>query len=310
MSPKSPSKESPASARAEPSEAGTGSKPARELAGLYIVATPIGNLADISLRAVTLLQEVDRVACEDTRVTRKLLAAHGIARPLVAYHDHNAESMRPRLIEAMKHGDSVALVSDAGTPLVSDPGFKLVQAAIEAGLPVVALPGASAALAGLVVSGLPSDRFFFAGFLPPKRAARRKDLAALAGVPATLIFYESGPRLAASLSDMAQVLGPRQAAVARELTKLFEQVRRGNLTALARQYHDEGPPKGEIVVVVAPPGAAAPTTEEELDARLAQVLETASLRDAVAQVAAELDLPRRRVYARALTLGQRDGGTS
>jgi len=302
MSRKSPSRSSP-SAGAEPSDAAPGSKPARPGPGLHIVATPIGNLADISLRALDLLSAADVVACEDTRVTRKLLGAHGLARSLLPYHDHNAERVRPQLIERMKSGESVALVSDAGTPLISDPGYKLVREAAAAGLAVTALPGASAPLAGLVVSGLPSDRFLYAGFLPAKSAARRKSLNELAGVPATLVFLESARRLAASLGDMAQQLGPRPAAVTRELTKLFEEIRRGPLDQLAAHYRAEGPPKGEIVVVVGPPEPTV-TGMEALDAQLAAALKTVSLRDAVAQVAAATGLPRRQVYARALALSE------
>ena len=305
MSPNSPSN-SFVSARAEPSDAEPRSKPARPPGGLYIVATPIGNLADISLRALKLLNEADLVVCEDTRVTRKLFTAHGIAGALTAYHEHNAERVRPKLLEAMRNGKSVALVSDAGTPLVSDPGYKLVTAAIEAGLSVTPLPGPSAALAALVVSGLPSDRFLFAGFLPAKKGARRQTLEELAPVPATLIFFESGRRLAAALKDMAELLGPRPAAVARELTKLFEQVRRGDLAELAERYRDEGPPKGEIVLVVAPPSPVQ-WTEADLDARLITAFEAGSLRDAVARVTAESGLPRRQVYARALVLSGREG---
>lgn len=250
-----------------------------------------------------MLSAADVVACEDTRVTRKLLRAHGLDRSLVPYHDHNAERVRPRLIERMKSGESVALVSDAGTPLISDPGYKLVREAAADGLAVTALPGASAPLAGLVVSGLPSDRFLYAGFLPAKGAARRKALDELAAVPATLVFLESARRLTASLSDMAERLGPRLAAVTRELTKLFEEVRRGPLDQLAAHYRAEGPPKGEIVVVVGPPEPLV-TGEAALDAQLAAALKTASLRDAVAQVTAATGLPRRRVYARALVLSE------
>jgi len=250
-----------------------------------------------------MLSAADIVACEDTRVTRKLLSAHGLDRSLVPYHDHNAERVRPQLIERMKSGESVALVSDAGTPLISDPGYKLVREAAAESLAVTALPGASAPLAGLVVSGLPSDRFLYAGFLPAKSAARRKVLDQLAAVPATLVFLESARRLAAALSDMAERLGPRPAAVTRELTKLFEEVRRGPVDQLAAHYRGEGPPKGEIVVVVGPPEPTV-TGEAALDAQLAAALETASLRDAVAQVAAATGLPRRQVYARALALSQ------
>jgi len=215
--------------------------------------------------------------------------------------------MRPRLIKRMKDGESVALVSDAGTPLVSDPGYKLARAAIAEGLTVTTLPGASAPLAALVVSGLPSDRFLYAGFLPPKRAARRKALGNLAGVPATLIFLESARRLAAALEDMAAILGARPAAVVRELTKLFEEARRGDLAELAMLYRSAGPPKGEIVVVVGPPETPA-SEAADLDEQLAVALERASLRDAAAMVAAATGLPRREVYARALALSGRNRG--
>jgi len=304
MSHKSPSNRS-SSVRAEPSEADSGSKPARPLSGLLVVATPIGNLADISARALGVLSDAAIVACEDTRVSRKLLSAHGLDRALTAYHENNAERVRPQLIEAMKRGESVALISDAGTPLVSDPGYKLVRAAIDAGLPVTAIPGASAVLAALVVSGLPTDRFFFGGFLPAKSAARRTALGELAAVPGTLMLFESGRRLAGSLRDMAAVLGPRQAAVTRELTKLFEEVRRGGLDELAAAYGAEAAPKGEIVVVVAPPSQEE-TAQEDLDAQLLAALEQASLRDAAALVAAATGLPKRQVYARALALSRRD----
>jgi len=304
MSLKSPSDRS-SSAEAEPNETDLGSKPAHPLSGLYVVATPIGNLADMSSRALTILAHAGIVACEDTRVTRKLLSAHGLDRPLTAYHDSNAERVRPRLIEAMKQGKSVALVSDAGTPLVSDPGYKLVRAAIDAGQSVTPIPGASAVLAALVVSGLPSDRFFFGGFLPAKSAARRKVLAELAAVPGTLIFFESGRRLADSLDDMATLLAPRQAAVTRELTKYFEEVRRGGLDELALQYRSEAPPKGEIAIVLSPPSPKE-TTQADLDSQLCAALEQASLRDAAALVAAATGLPKRQVYARALALSGRN----
>ncbi len=278
----------------------------RPLAGLFVVATPIGNLADITARALEVLSDAAIVACEDTRVTRKLFSAHGLDRPLTAYHENNAERVRPRLIEAMKRGESVALVSDAGTPLVSDPGYKLVRATIDAELPLTAIPGASAVLAALVVSGLPTDRFFFGGFLPAKRAARRKALAELATVTGTLMLFETGRRLAYSLRDMAAQLGPREAAVTRELTKFFEEVRRGGLDELAAAFGAEAPPKGEIVVVVAPP-LQEETAQGDLDAQLLAALEQASLRDAAAMVATATGLPKRQVYARALALSRRDG---
>jgi 16S rRNA (cytidine1402-2'-O)-methyltransferase len=223
---------------------------------------------------------------------------------MVAYHDHNAERVRPVLIERLERGEKMALVSDAGTPLVSDPGFRLVRECVARGIAVVPLPGPSAMLAALVAAGLPTDRFLFAGFLPTKAAARRTTLAELAGLKATLVFYESPHRLAASLADMAEVLGPREAAVARELTKLFEETRRGALDGLAAHYATAAEPKGEIVVVVGPPAEEAPR-EDALDAALAAALATMSLRDAVAEVTARTRLPRSKVYARALELSRR-----
>ncbi len=283
------------------------SRPSKPTAGLYVVATPIGNAADITLRALDTLKRADAIACEDTRVTSKLMGIHGVTTPLVSYHEHNAERMRPVLVGRMQAGESVALVSDAGTPLVSDPGYKLVRACVEAGVPVTALPGPSAALAGLVLSGLPSDRFLFAGFLPNKSAARRTALGELATVPATLVFYESPQRLADSLADMAAVLGPREAAMARELTKLYEEVRRGPLPDLAAHYEQAGPPKGEVVVVVAPPGAEAEAQAVDVDAALRDALGRLSMRDAAAEVALLTGRPKREVYARALELAREDG---
>lgn len=284
----------------EVSERGAGSK---RQGTLWLVATPIGNIGDIGARALEVLTKVDVVACEDTRVTGKLLSLTGIsAQALTPYHDHNADRARPILIERMSRGESVALVSDAGTPLVSDPGYKLVRDCVAAGIPVSAVPGASALLAALAVAGLPSDRFLFAGFLPNKRGARRAALAELAEVPATLVFYESAPRLAASLADMAEVLTGREAAVARELTKMFEEVRRAPLSDLAAHYAEAGPPKGEIVVVVGPPPPAPPIDDEDLDQRLRLALEHGGVREAATAVATTTGLPRRRVYARALAI--------
>jgi 16S rRNA (cytidine1402-2'-O)-methyltransferase len=278
-------------------------------AGLHIVATPIGNIADITLRALDVLRRVDLIACEDTRVTGKLTARYAITTRRLAYNDHNAERIRPLLLDRLRRGERVALVSDAGTPLVSDPGYKLVQAVIAEKLPVTFIPGAAAPLAALALSGLPADRFLFAGFPPPRQAARRRLLAELAAVPATLILFESPRRLAESLADMAEILGVRRAAVARELTKRHEEVRRDTLAALARHYEAAGAPRGEIVVVIGPPDiAAADAAEGEavLDARLRTALAGASLRDAAATVAAATGLPRRQVYARALALLEED----
>lgn len=276
--------------------------------GLYLVATPIGNAADITLRALDILKRADVVACEDTRLTGKLLARHGIRARLTPYHDHNAERARPALLERLSRGDSVALVSDAGTPLLSDPGYKLVKACRDSGLAVTAAPGASAAVTALILSGLPTDRFLFAGFLPPKQAARTKALTELASVPATLVFFESPARLAASLADMAKVLGARPAAIARELTKLYEELRRGTLAELADHYAKSGAPKGEVVVVVGAPIAPARPQAADLDERIRQALAQESVRDAASRVAAETGLPRRDVYARALALANRAKG--
>jgi 16S rRNA (cytidine1402-2'-O)-methyltransferase len=271
--------------------------------GLYVVATPIGNARDITLRALDLLQRADIIACEDTRVTRKLLIIHGIDRPTLAYHDHNAARVRPRLMERLIKGEIVALVSDAGTPLISDPGYRLVNDARKAGIAVTALPGASAPLAALASAGLPTDKFLFAGFLPSKSAARRRALSDLAAIPATLIFFESASRLAASLTDMTAELGPREAAVLRELTKKFEETRHGNLPDLAEHYRTEGPPKGEIVVLVAPPKDPGVILDEgEIDALLLTALDQGSVRDAAAALAERTGLPRRALYNRALAL--------
>jgi 16S rRNA (cytidine1402-2'-O)-methyltransferase len=232
---------------------------------LYLVATPIGNLSDITLRALEVLAAADILACEDTRVTRVLLERYGIRRRMTAYHEHNEAEAAARLIAEVAGGRSVALASDAGTPLVSDPGFRLVQAAREKGVRVVPVPGPSAVLAALSASGLPTDAFMFAGFLPAKAGQRRSRLEALAAIPATLVFFESPRRLAGSLRAMAEVLGPRPAAVARELTKAFEEVRRESLEALAAHYEEAGAPKGEVVVCVAPPGEAPAADADETD---------------------------------------------
>lgn len=273
-------------------------------AGLYVVATPIGNLRDITLRALDILGAASRVYAEDTRVAMKLMDAYGLKPRLAAYHEHNAEAMREVILGALAKGESIALISDAGTPLVSDPGFKLARDVVEAGFRVFPIPGASALLAGLVVSGLPTDRFLFAGFLPPKQGARRTALLEVADPDATLIFYETGPRLADSLADMADVLGARQAAVARELTKMFEETRRGTLAELAAHYAEAAQPKGEIVVLVGPPEAKGEVSDEALDAFLLRALPR-GVKDAASEAARDLGVPRKRAYARALELKDR-----
>ncbi len=275
--------------------------------GLYLVATPIGSARDITLRALDILAGADILLAEDTRNTRRLMDIHGVrlsGRPLWPYHDHNGAAQRSKVLAALRDGRSVALVSDAGTPLIADPGFDLARAAIAEDLPVTAAPGASALLTALSVSALPTDRFLFAGFLPPKSAARRKALTGLATVPTTLVFYESPKRLAATLADMAATLGPdREAAISRELTKKFEETRRGPLGLLAEAYAAGPPPKGEIVISIGPP----PDREadpEDIDAALRTALASASVKDAATSVAQSLGIPRKQAYARALALSR------
>jgi 16S rRNA (cytidine1402-2'-O)-methyltransferase len=274
--------------------------------GLYLVATPIGNLRDITVRALEVLAAADLIACEDTRVSRKLTEHYGITAPLTPYHDHNAVEARPQLLARLAAGDAVALISDAGTPLVSDPGYKLVRAARDAGVSVTALPGASAVLAALTLSALPTDRFFFEGFLPAKDAARRTRIAELKRIPATLVLFESGPRIAASLAELAEGLGPRDAAICRELTKLHEEIRRGDLATLARDYAEGAETRGEFVLVIAPP--AEDTGERvDIDALLRAALARLSVKEAVAEVAEVTGERRRAVYQRALALDKELG---
>ncbi len=268
--------------------------------GLYIVATPIGNLGDLSPRAADVLRAVDVIAVEDSRVTARLLRHIGVRKPMVAYHDHSGEAVRPALIARMAH-EAVALVSDAGTPLISDPGYKLVRDARAAGVTIVTIPGPSAVIAALTLAGLPTDRFLFVGFLPSKAKARTESIAELAPIRATLIFYEAGPRLAATLAALAEGLGNREAGVAREISKMFEECVTGSLSALAARYAD-APPKGEIVIVVAPPGAPAPASGDDADAALAEALTRLSVGRAASEVATRLKLDRRTLYARALAL--------
>jgi 16S rRNA (cytidine1402-2'-O)-methyltransferase len=267
--------------------------------GLYIVAGPIGNLEDLSPRAARYLREVELVACEDTRVTAKLLRAAGSDRPMLAYHDHSAPEVAERLLERMRR-DAVALVSDAGTPLISDPGHALVREARARGIAVTTAPGPSAAIAALSISGLPADRFLFVGFLPAKAVPRDKAIAGLAGIPATLIFYETGPRLAATLAALAAALGARPAAVARELSKRHEELVAGTLDELAARYAGTEP-KGEMVLLVGPP-AEQVAPAEALDRALIAALATLPAGKAAASVAAALGVPRGEVYARALAL--------
>ncbi|HEY4076619.1 MAG TPA: 16S rRNA (cytidine(1402)-2'-O)-methyltransferase [Rhizomicrobium sp.] len=270
-------------------------------AGLYVLATPIGNARDISLRALDTLKGCDVIAAEDTRVTSKLLAIHGISRPLIAYNDHNAPEMRPKILARLARGEAVVLVSDAGTPLVSDPGFKLVREVIAAGAPVVAIPGPSAVLAGLSISGLPSDRFLFAGFLPGRGGERKTILEELKGVRATLIFFESAQRLGETLAAMVEVLGDRPAVMAREITKLHEEVRRGLLSQLAAHYEQAGPPKGEVTLLVGPPQEAQADTAK-IDAALATALPFMPVKVAAEMIAGLTDGSRKEIYARALAL--------
>lgn len=268
--------------------------------GLYIVATPIGNLGELSPRAADILARADAIAVEDSRVTATLLRHIGAKRPMIPYHDHNADEMRPQLVARLA-GEAIALVSDAGTPLISDPGFKLVRDARAAGRHVTTIAGPCAAIAALTVAGLPTDRFLFAGFLPSKATARDRELAELAAVRATLIFYESPHRIAVSLAAMAEQLGNREAAVTRELTKKFEEVATGTLADLATRYAEKAP-RGEIVIVVAPPFEAPPASEADLDELLREKLESLRVKDAANEVAATLGLPRKQVYERALAL--------
>jgi len=270
-------------------------------AGLYILATPIGNARDISLRALEILRVCNVIAAEDTRVTSKLLAIHGISRPLIAYNDHNGRETRPKILARLERGEAVVLVSDAGTPLVSDPGYKLVREVIAAGVAVVVVPGPSAVLTALALSGLPSDRFLFAGFLPSKAGERQTALEEVKAVHATLIFFESAQRLSESLAAMADILGDRQAVVARELTKLHEEVRRGALRELAAHYQAAGAPKGEVTLLVAAPTAAAPDNAR-IDAALKSALVFMPVKAAADLIAGLTGASRKQIYARALEL--------
>ncbi len=293
--------------------AADGIAPARSskrAAGLSFVATPIGNLRDITLRALDLLGTVDIVACEDTRHTGKLLNAHGIKTRMMSYHDHNAARVRPRLLDRLTRGDSVALVSDAGTPLISDPGYRLLTEAIEAGIAVTTLPGPSSVLAALTLAGLPTDRFLFLGFAPNRSAARRRYLEPFAGIDASIVLLESPKRLAKSLADLVAVFGDREVAIARELTKLHEEVLRDRLSTLAERFADAPAPRGEVVVVIGPPerNAKPPPDQDQIDRLLRAGLETEKPGVVAVQVASETGLPRRQLYQRAVALKQDQAG--
>ncbi|MBL4806559.1 MAG: 16S rRNA (cytidine(1402)-2'-O)-methyltransferase [Rhodobacteraceae bacterium] len=276
-------------------------------AGLYLVATPIGTASDITIRALDILEKADVLAAEDTRQARKLMDIHGIklnGRPLLAYHDHNGAGVRPRLLDAVREGKSVGYVSDAGTPLIADPGYALARDMIAAGLPVTAAPGPSAVLTALSVAGLPTDRFLFAGFSPTKSGARLAFLSEFKVVPATLVFYENPKRLAACFAAMVKVFGPdRPAAMCRELTKKFEEVRRGSLVELADYYADVPAPKGEAVIVLGPP-AKSTVSDEDIDAALRGALNDGSVKDAAAEVAEMFNLSRKPLYKRAVELSR------
>jgi len=278
-------------------------------AGLHLVATPIGNLGDITVRALETLASVDVIFCEDTRITRRLIERYAISAQLRPYHEHNAETVRPQILERLGQGTSVALVSDAGTPLISDPGFKLVREVCAAGFSVFALPGPSSALAALSVAALPTDRFFFEGFLPAKETARKTRLAELARINATLVLFESGNRVRDSLRDLAELIGRREAAICRELTKLHEEIKRAPLSDLARDA-DSLETRGEFVLVIGPPAAdSLAMTKDALDELLRSQLAHYSVKDAVANAVEVSGRPRREIYARALELAKeaRDG---
>ncbi|MEX0644852.1 MAG: 16S rRNA (cytidine(1402)-2'-O)-methyltransferase [Parvularculaceae bacterium] len=267
--------------------------------GLYVAATPIGNLKDVTYRVIEALKEADLILCEDTRQTAKLCAAYGIATSRAPYHDHNADRVRPAILKKLEAGARICLVSDAGTPLISDPGYKLVREARDRGVNVIPLPGPSAAIAALSAAGAPTDRFLFAGFPPAKTAARETFFRDLARLETTLVIYETAPRLAESLAAMAKAFGERRASVARELTKIYEEFREGDISELAAHYAAT-PPKGEIVVVIHPPARHEAASEADIDAFLARALDDMTVKDAAAAAAQALKVPRKEAYARAL----------
>lgn len=269
-------------------------------AGLYVVATPIGNLRDITLRALDVLAMADTVLCEDTRVSGKLMSHYGLKAPLLSYHDHNGETRRPQILAMLAQGKRLALISDAGTPLISDPGFKLVRDVQEAGYYVSVLPGASSVLAALCLSGLPTNQFYFAGFLPPKQQALTEKLAELARIPATLVIFESARRLDDTCKAMLEAFGDREVAVNRELTKMYEETRKAPLSELVRYYSEHGMPKGEVVLVVSPP--LTDENAQDIPALLSRLLATHSLKEAALIAAEQTGRPRKEIYALALTL--------
>jgi len=270
--------------------------------GLYVTATPIGNLADITYRAVDVLKCVDLILCEDTRVSAKLLSHYDISTSCMAYHDHNAKRVRPQVLEKLKEGAAIALISDAGTPLISDPGFKLVREAADLGIKIISIPGPSSPIAALSVAGVASDRFLFLGFLPPKFHARRRVLGEVAGIDSTLIFLETGPRLVKMLNDTLAVLGPRQGVVAREMTKLYEEISRGTVEQLIETFEQVERIKGEIVVLIAPPQQKS-YSQDEIDSLIVERLQMAGVKETAATVAAETGIARRSIY-RALSLSE------
>lgn len=270
--------------------------------GLYLVATPIGNLADITLRALEVLKGADVIACEDTRVSGKLLSYYGIKTRTLSYHEHNAEAMRPRLMEALQAGKVVALISDAGTPLISDPGYKLVCEAAAMGLRVFPVPGASSVMAALCASGLPTNRFLFAGFLPTKESARASEIEELSCMDTTLVFFEAARRLPETLAALARQMPSRHATVAREITKLYEEFRRATLEELAAHYAQAGEPRGEVVIVIGPPQKRVVEYNPEVESQLREALQSLSVKDAASQVARRTGIARHELYTKALDL--------